>query len=405
MKKFLSVITMLSILAMFSVATLVNANHYQDPIANAVAVPGEAQNCTDLRVAIAKGGRVKVAPGRYYFLDTVVLKNTTAVEGEYADLTYWDFTRMKDPSKEAVRFDRVWGYEISRITIVGNRNDIVQNGVVVQAANSIGILNSTNTPNANGAYGTCSGSAIFSHVIIAGFDKGLVLGSQTNYIAASENLYLGLKIVQCKWCIELNDYNTLNHKFIMLQMGDCDFGLRTNGASYISVDGGSFSSCRGVLFEMVQCSSFKLRDCRMEDSGIFLRCGTTMTAGTSIVEGCLIHQRQGWGTDNTSAYCNGWKSPIVVGGAHFLKVSNCFISCTTTGWPAIYAVTTGGVTAQDNVCTVDPKGNMFVGENKTTFISYLGSAQGKYRASGNAWSDAGQVLKGWYPEQSYALAP
>ena len=161
MKKFIAAFITLSVALAVSITTFVNAKTYQDPIAQAVAVAGEAQNCTDLRVAIAKGGRVKVPPGRYYFLDTVVIKGTTTIEGEYAATTTWDFTKMTDPNKEAVRIDRVWGYEISRITIVGNRRDIVQNGVVVQAANAIGILNSTTTPNANGAYGTCSGSSIW----------------------------------------------------------------------------------------------------------------------------------------------------------------------------------------------------------------------------------------------------
>lgn len=409
MKKFVAAIVSLSILATVSLVTLVNAKPYQDPIAASVAVAGEAQNCTDLRVAIAKGGKVKVAPDRYYFLDTVVLKNTTSLEGEYADLTTLDFTRMTDPTKEAIRIDRVWGYEISRITIVGNRRDVIQNGVVTQAANAIGILNSTNTPNANGSYGTCSGSAVWSHVIIAGFKKGLVVGSQTNYIAASENLYLALKIVMCDTCVELNDYNTLNHKFIMPQFGDCFCGIRTNGASYVSVDGGSFSACKGVLFDMVQCSAAKFRDCRMEDSGVFFRGGTTMTEGHSIIDGCQIHQSSTFGSENSSAYANGWKSPIIVGGAHSLKVTSTFVSCTVPGWPAVYSLTNGYVEATGNSCNIDPNGDMFAGTNKTVFVTSLQATPlGRVFTKGNRYTDAGMVPKtpnSWYPDQTYPLAP
>lgn len=400
MKKFIAAIVSLSIIATVSLATLAYAKPYQDPLAASVAVPGEAQNCTDLRVALAKGGRVKVAPGRYYFLDTVVLKNTTAVEGEYADLTYWDFTRMLDPNKEAVRIDRVWGYEISRISIVGNRRDIVKNGVVTQAANAIGILNSTNTPNANGSYGTCSGSSIWSHVIISGFKKGLVVGDSSRYIAASENVYTQLKIVMCDLCVELNDYNTLNHKFIMPQWGGCLIGLRTNGAAYVSVDGGSFSACYGILFDMVQCSKAEFRGCRMEDSGVFLRCGTTMTCGSTTVEGCLIHQRASFGTDNTSAYCNGWKSPMVVGGAHSLICNYNFISCTAPGWPAIYSTTTGCVDAVLNKCNIDPAGSLFSCPNKTLFVQTVGaSLVGTVYTRNNTWTDGGLARKGMYPNQ------
>lgn len=398
MKKLVAAIVSLSILATVSLATLVNAKPYQDPIAASVAVAGEAQNCTDLRVAIAKGGKVKVSPGRYYFLDTVVLSGTTGFDGEYADLTTLDFTRMTDPTKEAIRIDRVWGYEISRITIVGSRS-----------SNAIGVLNSSNTPNANGSYGTCSGSAVWNHVIIAGFKKGLVIGSQTSYIAASENLYLALKIVQCDTCVELNDYNTLNHKFIMPQFGDCLCGIRTNGASYVSVDGGSFSACKGVLFDMVQCSAAKFRDCRMEDGGVFLRCGTTMTEGHTIVDGCQIHQSQSFGTADSSAYANGWKSPIIVGGAHSLKVTSTFVSCTVPGWPAIYSLTNGYVEATGNSSNIDPNGNMFSGTNKTVFVNSLSAnPPGRVFTKGNRYTDSGMVPQNpnsWYPDQTYPLAP
>jgi len=406
MKKFIAAFITLSVALAVSITTFVNAKTYQDPIAQAVAVAGEAQNCTDLRVAIAKGGRVKVPPGRYYFLDTVVIKGTTTIEGEYAATTTWDFTKMTAPNKEAVRIDRVWGYEISRITIVGNRRDIVQNGVVVQAANAIGILNSTTTPNANGAYGTCSGSSIWSHVIIAGFKKGVVVGNSAKYIAASENLYLALKIVMCDTCFELNDYNTLNHKFIMPQMGDCFCGIRTNGASYISVDGGSFSACKGVLFDMVQCSAAKFRDCRMEDSGVFYRGGTTRTEGNTLIEGCQIHQASTFATDDSTAYANGWKSPIIVGGEHSLKVTNSFISCTVPGWPAIYGLSGGYIEATGNSCNINPEGNMFSGSNKTIFVNSLNATQpGRVFTKGNRYTDSGMVPKGWYPDQTYPLAP
>jgi len=350
----------------------------------------EAQNVLDLRAALAQGGRVTIPAGRYYFNDTLVIDRQTIVEGAGQDSTTLDFTRMTDPTKEAIRIDRAWGYEISNIAIAGNRT-----------LNSIGVLNSTNTPNANGSYGTCSGSAIWSHVMIYGFKKGVVVGDGSRYIAASEVVYVQLKIVMCDTCFELNDYNTLNHRFILPQFGDCNVGLRTNGASYVAIDGGSFSACRGILFDMVQCNAARFRDCRMEDSGVFLRCGTTSTAGNTIVEGCLIHQKANFATDNTSAYANGWKSAIVVGGSHVLRVSDTFISSTVPGWPAVYSLTKGLVEATGNTCNIDPSGPLFVGPNKTLFVQSLAAAPtGKVYTRNNMWTDSGQVLKGWYPDQS-----
>lgn len=355
----------------------------------------EAQNVIDLRNKLAAGGEVIIEPGRYVLERPLVITRATSLKGRYRDLTTIDCRQMTDPTLPGLMIDRVWGYELSNFVVQGNRT-----------LNAIGILNSTNTPNANGTSGTCSGSAIWSHIIVAGFKTGVVIGDGTRYVAASENLYTHLEVVQCDTCIALNDYNTLNHKFIMLQMGDCNRGMTTYGASYISVDGGSFSSCRGVLFDMVNCMAAKFQDCRMEDSGMFLRCGTSGTAGNTIVEGCLIHQSARWATDNTSVYANGWKSPIVVGGAHFLTVRNCFIACTVSDWPAIYSLSYGLVEAVGNQCTIDPSGNMFFGPNKTTFVNSLAATpNGKVYTRGNMWTDGGQVFKGWYPDQTYPLVP
>jgi len=341
----------------------------------------EAQNVLDLRAAVAKGGKVTVAPGRYYFNDTLVISGATSLVGDYRDLCTLDFTQMTDPTKEAIRIDRVWGYEISNLVIVGSR-----------ATNAIGVLNSTIVPNANGSYGTCSGSAIWSHVIVAGFKKGIVIGDGTKYIAASENLYSHLEVVQCDTCIELNDYNTLDHTFIMLQMGDCNTGMITNGAAFITVQSGSFSSCKGVLFAMAACSASRFRDCRMEESNIFLLCGTTCTASNHIVDGCQIHQRAGLGTENTTAYGNGWKSPLIVGGSAALTIRNTFISQTAVGWSPVLDVHNcagGYVEAIGNTATVGPSVTPFISAN----------AVSKKYARHNLWTDGGQVFKGWYPDQ------
>jgi len=339
----------------------------------------ESQNVIDLRAQIAKGGKVIIPPGRYYFNDTLVLSGTTSLVGDYRDLCTLDFTQMQDPTKEAIRIDRVWGYEISNVVIVGNR-----------AANAIGVLNSTVVPNANGSYGTCSGSAILNHVIIAGFKKGLVIGDGTKYIAASENVYIHLQVVQCDTCIELNDYNTLNHKFIMLQMGDCNTGMSTKGASFISVDGGSFSSCKGVLFAMSSCSASRFRDCRMEDSFIFLFCGTTCTASNHIIDGCQIHQRASVATEKADV-----KSPIIVGGSAILTVKNSFISQTALNWPVIWDqhnCNGGLIEAIGNTTTIDP--------SVTPFIQAHPRPGCRRLTRNNMWTDGGQVFKGWHLDEN-----
>lgn len=339
----------------------------------------ESQAVLDLRAALAQGGRVTIPAGRYYFNDTLVINRQTIVEGAGQDSTTLDFTRMTDPTKEAIRIDRAWGYEISNIAIAGNRT-----------LNSIGVLNSTNTPNANGSYGTCSGSAIWSHVMIYGFKKGVVVGDGSRYIAASEVVYVQLKIVMCDTCFELNDYNTLNHRFIMLQMGDCNTGMSTKGASFISVDGGSFSSCKGVLFAMSSCSASRFRDCRMEDSFIFLFCGTTCTASNHIIDGCQIHQRASVATEKADV-----KSPIIVGGSAILTVKNSFISQTALNWPVIWDqhnCNGGLIEAIGNTTTIDP--------SVTPFIQAHPRPGCRRLTRNNMWTDGGQVFKGWHLDEN-----
>lgn len=73
---------------------------------SSVVVATEAQNVIDLRAAIAKGGRVVVPPGRYYFLEPLVVRGTTAIIGDYRDLVTFDFTRMTYPNQEAIRYKR-----------------------------------------------------------------------------------------------------------------------------------------------------------------------------------------------------------------------------------------------------------------------------------------------------------
>lgn len=342
----------------------------------------ESQNVIDLRAKLAAGGEVIIEHGRYILEHPLTLTGTTSLKGRYRDLCIIDATQMTDPTQPAIMIDRVWGYEISNIAVYGNRS-----------LNAVGILNSTNTPNTNGSYGTCSGSAIWSHIIVAGFKTGVVIGDGTRYIAASENLYNHLEVVQCDTCIALNDYNTLNHKFHMLQMGDCNTGMITQGAAFISVDAGSFSSCKGFLFEMRGCSASRFCDCRMEEGNGFLLCGTTSTATNHIVDGCQAHQRASLPTENTSAYANGWQSPFVVGGSAFLTVRNTFISQPNNAWSPILDIHNaagGGVEASGNTATVDP--------SVKPFSSVSRSTTARYRIERNAWTDGGQVFKGWYPD-------
>ena len=353
---------------------------------NAVAVAGESQSCTDLRIACAAGGKVIIKPGRYNFLAPLILTKTTSLIGDYRDLSILDFTQMTDPTQPAIRLDRMWGYEIKNITIAGNRK-----------LNAVGVLNSTTTPNTNGSYGTCSGAAVFDHVFIYGFQKGLVVGNRDLHIAASENTYNQLNITQCDRCIELNDFNTLNHLFSMLLMSDCNEGLVTNGGSYVTVVGGSSSSCIGPVFDLANCSAAFVEAYRQEEGGVFARCGTTSTAGQFTFENCMMHQRAGFQTEDTSKWVNGWKCQIACGGSSFVTLRNNFMRTTVSNdSPVIYAHNAPGgfIELIGNTSTYAGTGPLVrKGKSITTY-------PGRVMMRNNGKVNAGNVFLGWFPDQA-----
>lgn len=343
----------------------------------------ETSDVLDFRAKVAAGGKVNIPPCRLYFKDTLVLNKPVSIVGEYRDFCNLDFTQMAVPTNNAIEIDRVWGYELQNISIIGKRR-----------VNGVGIWNNTRTPNINGSYGTCSGSAILKHLIVYGFDIGLQIGDQNKYIASSENTYEQLQVTGCRVCIQLNDYNTLNHLFNMLLMGDCDYGLVTNGASYIIVNGGSISACNGVAFNLGACSAAFLNFVRMEDSNVFALAGTTGTAIKLYIKGCQLHQMAGLSTKNTTKFANGWQSPIIIGGSGLLTAEDNFISVTAKNFSAILDIhnTPGGlIVANNNTCTIDPSITPFISKN-------VNAKNCRVKAVNNMWTDAGQVFKGWYPD-------
>lgn len=344
----------------------------------------ESQDVLDLRAKIANGGSVYLERGkRYYFNDTLQVNKPVRILGDQRDFSYLDFSQMNDPTKNLVELDRIWGYEIANLTITGKKG--VNTGV--------GIWNSTRTQ-VNGQYGTVSGSAIFSHLIISYCGKGIQIGDRNLLVAGSENIYDAIAIFGVDTCLELNDLNTLNHTLRMLQMGECNYGLKTNGASYIMVDGGSISACKGVAFDMAACSAAMFRAVRMEDSNMFLRGGTTTTTNQYTVELCEMHQRKGLSTENTSLWANGWKSAIAIGGSAILICRNNFFSM-QGGMSAVLDVHNsagGAIVMTDNTCYSD------LNPSPTALVSVSPNSTARKYYKRNMAVTAGAQFQAYYPD-------
>lgn len=275
-----------------------------------------------IRAQVAAGGTVTVPTGVHYFYAPLVFKqnNTmpTSLVGGGPEVSIMDFSQMADTTQTALTVDRQWGYRIQGVTIRGSG---ATNG-------GIGIDVNTTTPNANGSYGTCSGQSVWDHLTIAGFTKGVRIGNRDSYIAASEMEYRNVKVVMCKTCFELNDFNTLNHYFTMLQVGQCDYGILTNGASSVSVNGGSASSVRLSCFMFGSCDKASVRDFRMEESSNGVTFATTTTTCQCVLDNCYFHQRAGLNLEDTG---NVVKNAIyLAAGGPCMTLTNCSINSTYT---------------------------------------------------------------------------
>lgn len=357
----------------------------------------ESQAVIDLRAAVAAGGEVRLPTGVLQFASPLVLSHVvnqhfpTSLVGGGSQVTRLDFSQaVPDSTGIMLRIENQWGYRLQGFSVVGSGRANGQTG--------IGVVSTI--PNSNGQYGTISGQAIWDHVNVGAFQTGVKLGDNVNNQATSEIQFNNCAIQQCKVCILGENYNTLDLLFNMLQMGDCETGFVSNGAGYVTVVGGSFSAVRGFCFVFGQCSSATLIECRMEEG-----CGLAMVGGACTGQqlslyGCMAHQRAGLANEDTSAWMNGWKSPVVAGGSSRLTVEDCTFLMTAGNlipsipWTPIYDAHNcigGLIRAYGNSCNLDPA--------KVPFINNHPQPGVRVDAKFNMWTDAGLVFKGWYPDQ------
>lgn len=340
----------------------------------------ESVTAQAIRQQIAAGGVVTIPTGVHYFYSPLVLKQSntfpTSLIGGGPELSILDFTKC--PSFDGLKIDRQWGYRLQGFTVRGSGRT---NG-------GIGIEVNTTTPNAGGSYGTCSGQSVWDHLTIGGFTTGVKIGNRDKYIAASEMVYNSLKVVQCKTCIELNDFNTLNHLFFMLQLGDCDYGLTTNGASSVVVQSGSASSVKNYVFGFMNCDKASLRDYRVEDSAVGVVFGSTTTVCQFMASNCQFHQRQGLAKETTDYWA---KNCIVIGaGSSHTIIENCNMDSTIPDSPIIWAHN-----GDDGALTINNGSSSYSGQ--LVRVGTQASVRpGRLVVNNVARTDSGHLPKSWF---------
>lgn len=347
------------------------------------AIVVESVAVQTIRQQVAAGGEVRIPVGVHYFYSPLALDHTvdqhfpTSLVGGGAEVSILDFSRMADQKQSAIRVDRQWGYRLQGFTVRGSGRG---NG-------GVGIDVNTIHPNADGSYGTCSGQSVWDHLTVYGFTTGVRVGDRSKYIAASEMVYNSLKVVQCKTCIELNDFNTLNQQFFMLQLGDCDYGLTTNGASSVSVSSGSASSVKNVVFLLANCDKATIRDYRVEESAAGVVFGTTTTVCQCMLENCQFHQRKSLAKEKIDFWA---PNCIVLGGSSHMIINNCNMDSQIADCPIIWAKN-----GHDGALIINNGSSSYSG-NLVRVGNMPGLRPGRLTVSNVSRTDSGHMPNGWF---------
>lgn len=135
--------------------------------------------------------------------------------------------------------------------------------------------------------GTQTLGGVFEQVSVIGFHVGIQAGQRVGR-ATSEILYTSLTLASNDIGWQNDDWNTLNHVFLMLQLGQNGIGVNARSGNFY-VDGGSGSNARTAEFRISGAgATYAIRNFRDEDGQRFLVVSNLPTSVVT-VEDCLVY--------------------------------------------------------------------------------------------------------------------
>jgi hypothetical protein len=135
--------------------------------------------------------------------------------------------------------------------------------------------------------GTQTLAGIFEQVLVSGFHVGIQAGQRVGR-ATSEILYTSITLASNDVGWQNDDWNTLNHVFHMLQLGQNGIGINARSGNFY-VDGGSGSNAGTAEFRISGAgATYAIRDFRDEDGQRFLVVSNLPTSVVT-VEDCLVN--------------------------------------------------------------------------------------------------------------------
>lgn len=133
--------------------------------------------------------------------------------------------------------------------------------------------------------GTQTLGGILKHLIVSGFNVGIMAGGPGGGKAASEMLYQSVELHNNNIGWQGVDFNTLNHVFQMLLLGENGVGLDTVSCN-VAVYGGSASGSTIADFRLLAPGSpFSVRDVRSETANRFM---VAQNMGMVTVDSCAV---------------------------------------------------------------------------------------------------------------------
>lgn len=245
------------------------------PSSVAVVSPSGGNDSPQVQAAVdrfatkGQSGDVWFNSGTYRFDQTVYVPYST-ITGTVVNLKGLGNVVIAGAASPLMQVESQWGYSIDGLSFQGSG----QKGIGLWLSRATG-------------GGTNGGQAIISRVNVAGFATGCRLGTSGG-TATSEILFSGCSAKSNTIGFEPMDYNTLDLKFDMLSLGANDYGIFTNTAGQVTVDGGSASNNRKADFHFGTGGVFAIRNFRSEGTMRLFEPGTTTATTVVTIESCEV---------------------------------------------------------------------------------------------------------------------
>ncbi len=233
---------------------------------------------------VGTGATVIIAPGQYKITDTIIIGDSTGGAG--ADTS---FISIECPGRNGATQFQYAGDADRPIVLFAKNKYFTCTGLNVEnhsaRGTTTGMMLGGGGP---GASGTQTLSAVFVNCSISNCHVGIQDGNDG---ACSEILWEQLSLIANDTGWTVNDFNSLDHMFFMLNMSDNTIGLDSGSIENFWVTGGSATNVSGTdFFVRANASNVTITNYRSEAANVVVKGDPGSGGGRVTVQGCLFKQ-------------------------------------------------------------------------------------------------------------------